>query len=433
MSAMHRLGHERKIAVIGLGYVGLPVAASFARAGLEVIAFDISHERIAELKSGHDRTREVEAPDLQPASLRFTAEPDDLRTADFFIVTVPTPIDQAHRPDLSALLAASRTVGGALKRGDIVVYESTVYPGATEEDCAPVLEAASGLVCGRDFTLAYSPERINPGDRQHRFEVITKVVAAQNAETLDVVAAVYGSVVTAGVHRAPSIKTAEAAKVIENTQRDLNIALMNELSSIFHELDIDTADVLAAAGTKWNFLKFSPGLVGGHCIGVDPYYLTHRAERAGYHPQLILAGRQVNDGVGARVARQCVRMMLHHDGAKGPVTILGLSFKEDVPDIRNSKVIDIIRELEAFGVAVQVHDPLASADEALHQYGVRLLPREALEPSDVVILAVAHAPFVAEGWSLIEGLLRNGSGVVLDVKSRLSRAERPTAIELWRL
>lgn len=433
MLAINRLAHERRIAVIGLGYVGLPVAASFARAGTRVIAFDISRERIAELKSGHDRTREVDAGDVRSAHLHFTYDPMDLRTADFFIVTVPTPIDQAHRPDLRALLTASNTVGGALKRGDIVVYESTVYPGATEEDCAPILEAASGLVCGRDFTLGYSPERINPGDRQHRFEVIKKVVAAQDKETLDIVAAIYGSVVTAGIYRAPSIKTAEAAKVIENTQRDLNIALMNELSSIFHELDIDTADVLAAAGTKWNFLKFSPGLVGGHCIGVDPYYLTDRAERAGYHPQLILAGRQVNDGVGARVARQCVRMMLRHDGAKGPVTILGMSFKEDVPDIRNSKVIDIIRELEAFGVAVQVHDPLASADEALRQYGVRLLPREALERSNVVILAVAHAPFVAEGWPLITGLLRNETGVVLDVKSRLPRVERPTGIELWRL
>jgi len=433
MSSSDRLGHARKIAVIGLGYVGLPVAASFARAGMRIIAFDISRDRITELRAGHDRTREVEAEDLRSPNLVFTTDPVDLRAADFFIVTVPTPIDEANRPDLRALIAASRTVGEVLKQGDIVVYESTVYPGATEEDCAPVLEAASRLVCGRDFTLGYSPERINPGDRQHRFEVIEKVVAGQDERTLDIVATVYGSVVTAGIHRAPSIKTAEAAKVIENTQRDLNIALMNELSSIFHELDIDTADVLAAAGTKWNFLKFSPGLVGGHCIGVDPYYLTDRAERAGYHPQLILAGRQVNDGVGARVARQCVKMMLRHDGARGAVTILGLSFKEDVPDIRNSRVVDIVRELEAFGIAAQVHDPLASADEALREYGVRLLPRHALEPAEVVILAVAHAAFVMEGWPLIRGLLRNGTGVVLDVKSRLPRGEQPAGIELWRL
>ena len=350
MSTDSNAAHGRRIAVIGLGYVGLPVAAAFARSGTPVIAFDISDERVAELRAGHDRTREVDTADLRSANFHSTVDPADLRAADFFIITVPTPIDEASRPDLRALLAASHTVGAALKKGDIVVYESTVYPGATEEECAPVLEAASGLVCGRDFTLGYSPERINPGDREHRFETIQKVVSGQDTKTLNIVAAVYGSVVTAGVHKAATIKTAEAAKVIENTQRDLNIALMNELSSIFHELDIDTADVLAAAGTKWNFLKFAPGLVGGHCIGVDPYYLTHRAEKAGLHPQLILAGRQVNDEVGARVARQCVRMMLRRDGAKGPVTILGLAFKEDVPDIRNSKVVDIIRELEAFGV-----------------------------------------------------------------------------------
>jgi UDP-N-acetyl-D-glucosamine/UDP-N-acetyl-D-galactosamine dehydrogenase len=433
MSADSNASHGRRIAVIGLGYVGLPVAAAFARAGTPVIAFDISRDRIAELAAGHDRTREVDTADLRSANFRFTADTNDLRAADFFIVTVPTPIDEAHRPDLRALLAASRTVGAALDKGDIIVYESTVYPGATEEDCAPLLEAESGLVCGRDFTLGYSPERINPGDRKHRFEVIDKVVAGQDARTLAIVAQVYGSVIKAAIHKAPSIKTAEAAKVIENTQRDLNIALMNEFSSIFQELDIDTADVLAAAGTKWNFLKFSPGLVGGHCISVDPYYLTHRAEKAGYHPQLILAGRQVNDGVGARVARQCVRMMLRHDGAKGPVTILGLAFKEDVPDIRNSRVVDIIRELEEFGVAVQVHDPMASPEEALREYGVRLLPREGLEPAKVVIFAVAHQDFVAEGWKLMSGLLRNGTGVVLDVKSRLPRAERPDGIELWRL
>jgi UDP-N-acetyl-D-galactosamine dehydrogenase len=425
--------HGRRIAVIGLGYVGLPVAAAFAGAGLRVVAFDISEQRIAELRDGYDRTREVEPEDLRHPGFCFTADPQQLREADFFIVTVPTPIDEANRPDLRALLAASRTVGAALKPGDIVVYESTVYPGATEEDCAPVLEQASGLVGGRDFTLGYSPERINPGDRQHRFEAIKKVVSGQDARTLDIIASVYGSVVTAGVHKAASIKTAEAAKVIENTQRDLNIALMNELSSIFHALAIDTGDVLAAAATKWNFVPFSPGLVGGHCIGVDPYYLTHRAERAGYHPQLILAGRRVNDGVGAQVARQCVRMMLRRGGAKGPVTVLGLSFKENVPDIRNSKVVDIVRELEAFGVAVQVHDPMALRQEAAHEYGIRLLPREALEPADAVILAVAHDGFVAEGWPFVAGLLRNETGIVLDIKGKLPRADRPADIELWRL
>ena len=427
------MAHDRKIAVIGLGYVGLPVAAAFARAGTPVVAFDIAKQRIAELKSGYDRTREVSAEDLTHPTFRFTADPADLKAADFFIVTVPTPIDEAHRPDLTALLAASRTVGGALKDGDIVVYESTVYPGATEEDCVPVLEAASGLTFGLDFTVGYSPERINPGDQEHRFETIRKVVAGSDPRTLDIVAAVYGSVVKAGIHKAPSIKTAEAAKVIENTQRDLNIALMNELSAIFHELDIDTSDVLAAAGTKWNFLPFSPGLVGGHCIGVDPYYLTHRAEKAGYHPQVILAGRRVNDTTGARVARQCVRMMMRRDGGKGPVTILGLTFKENVPDIRNSKVMDIIRELEGFGIPVQVHDPMAEPDEAEHEYGVRLMPREDLQPADAVIFAVAHKPFLEEGWPLVTGLLKNGSGVVLDVRAKLPRTERPDNVDLWRL
>jgi UDP-N-acetyl-D-galactosamine dehydrogenase len=426
-------GHARRIAVVGLGYVGLPVAVAFARSGAQVIAFDISEHRIGELRRGYDRTHEVAVEDLRHSNCCFTTDPQRLREADFFIITVPTPIDDANRPDLRALLAASRTVGQYLQHGAVVVFESTVYPGATEEDCVPVLEAASGLRCGADFSVGYSPERINPGDREHRFETIQKVVAGQDARTLDIVAAVYGSVVAAGVHRAASIRAAEAAKVIENTQRDLNIALMNELSSIFHKLDIDTGDVLAAAGTKWNFLRFSPGLVGGHCIGVDPYYLTYRAEKAGYHPQLILAGRQVNDGIGARVARQCVRMMLRQDGARGRVTILGLSFKENVPDIRNSKVLDIVRELEGFGIAVQVHDPMALPEEAEREYGLRLLPREALAPAAAVVFAVAHDCFVAEGWRLIAGLLRNGTGIVLDVKARLSRAERPAGIELWRL
>jgi UDP-N-acetyl-D-galactosamine dehydrogenase len=425
--------YKRKVAVIGLGYVGLPVAAAFVRSGANVIAFDISERRIVELRAGHDRTGEVTPEDLRSPGFRFTTAPRHLREADFFIITVPTPIDDANRPDLRALLAASRTVGAALKRGDIVVYESTVYPGATEEDCVPVLEAGSGLVCGTDFTVGYSPERINPGDRQHRFETVEKVVSGQDGITLDIIAAVYGSVVRAGIHKAASIKTAEAAKVIENTQRDLNIALMNELSSIFHQLDIDTNDVLAAAGTKWNFLKFSPGLVGGHCIGVDPYYLTHRAEQAGCHPQLILAGRRVNDGIGALVARQCVRMMLQRGATKGPVTVLGLAFKENVPDIRNSKVVDIIRELESFGIAVQVHDPLTLPDEAEHEYGIKPIPFDALEPATAVILAVAHDAFVTQGWPMITRLLRDGGGIVLDIKAKLDRGARPAEVELWRL
>jgi UDP-N-acetyl-D-galactosamine dehydrogenase len=427
------MAHGRRIAVIGLGYVGLPVAVAFARSGAPVIGFDIDRQRIEELRAGHDRTREVEPSALKQAPVVYECDPGPLKGADFFIVTVPTPIDTARRPDLSALLGASKTVGGTLKRGDIVVYESTVYPGAVEEDCMPVLEAASGLVGGRDFTVGYSPERINPGDKEHRFETITKVVSAQDARTLDIVAAVYGSVVKAGIHRAPSIKVAEAAKVIENTQRDLNIAFMNELSAIFQSLGIDTGDVLAAAATKWNFQKFYPGLVGGHCIGVDPYYLTFRAEKAGYHPEVILAGRRINDGTGQRVARECIRCLLRRKRSGAIVTVLGLTFKENVPDTRNSKVVDIVRELQSFGLDVQVHDPLASADEAAHEYGIKLVELEKLAPADAVILAVAHEDYAAEGWALVRRLLRGGEGVVLDVKSRLDRSAKPDGIELWRL
>jgi UDP-N-acetyl-D-glucosamine/UDP-N-acetyl-D-galactosamine dehydrogenase len=427
------VSHNRRIAVIGLGYVGLPVAAAFARLAARVIGYDIDAARVAELVAGHDRTREVEVGDLRQPSLALTTAAQTLREADFYIVTVPTPIDDAFRPDLSAVLAASRTVGSVLKRGDIVVYESTVYPGAVEEECVPVLEQASGLVTGHDFTVGYSPERINPGDRAHRFESITKVVAGQDAKTLDVIAQVYGSVVEAGIHRAPSIKVAEAAKVIENTQRDINIALMNELSAICHALGIDTGDVLAAANTKWNFLPFFPGLVGGHCIGVDPYYLTHRAECAGYHPEVILAGRRINDGVGRRVARECVRLLLRAGARDATVTVLGLTFKENVPDIRNSKVADIVDELKSFGIKVQVHDPMALPAESMREYGIALAERGALCPADAVILAVAHDAFMRSGWPLVTGLLRNGSGVVLDIKSRLDRAQRPAGIELWRL
>ncbi len=388
------MGHGRKIAVIGLGYVGLPVAVAFARAA-PVVGFDIDRVRVDELRAGRDRTREVDAADLAQPNLACTSDPAALAGADFYIVTVPTPIDAANRPDLSAMLSASKTVGHALKRGDIVVYESTVYPGAVED--------------------------------------ITKVVAALDAKTLDVVAAVYGSAVTAGIHRAPSIKVAEAAKVIENTQRDLNIAFMNELSEICHALGIDTADVLAAARTKWNFLPFHPGLVGGHCIGVDPYYLTHRAERAGYAPRVILAGRQINDGVGRRVARECARLLMQRGGAAPVVTVLGLTFKENVPDIRNSKVVDIVRELSSFGIAAQVHDPLAPAQEAEHQYGIKLATMPALRPADAVVLAVGHEDYVRGGWPLMRKLLKPGGGIVLDVKSLLDRAAKPDEVELWRL
>jgi UDP-N-acetyl-D-galactosamine dehydrogenase len=422
--------HGRKLAVIGLGYVGLPVAAAFARQGTPVIGFDIDARRIAELKSGCDRTREVEAKDLAH-HLRLTCDPREIAAADFFIVTVPTPIDASRRPDLSALLLASKTVGAALKKGDVVVYESTVYPGATEEDCVPILEQVSGLAAGRDFTVGYSPERINPGDKSHRFETIKKVIAGQDARTLDIIAAVYGSVVTAGLHWAPSIRVAEAAKVIENAQRDLNIAFMNELSAIFHELGIDTKEVLAAAATKWNFLNFTPGLVGGHCIGVDPYYLTFRAQKAGYHPDVILAGRRINDSMGARVARECLRRLLRNGSRPELVTVLGLTFKENVVDIRNSQVVEIIRELQSFGVEVQVQDPLADRQAAAHEYGITVQSES--KPADAVVLAVAHERYRAAGWPLMTQLLKNGRGLVMDVKGVLDASSKPAGIEIWRL
>lgn len=427
------VSHGRKLAVIGLGYVGLPVAVAFARQGAPVVGFDIDAGRIAELRAGRDRTHEIETQDLAHPSLRLTAEAADIAAADFIIVTVPTPIDKARRPDLSALISASQTVGRNLKKGDIVVYESTVYPGATEEDCIPVLERASRLAAGRDFTVGYSPERINPGDRAHRFEDIVKIVSGQDARTLDIVAAVYGSVVKAGVHRAPSIKVAEAAKVIENSQRDLNIAFMNELSTIFHLLGIDTADVLAAAATKWNFLNFTPGLVGGHCIGVDPYYLTDRAQRAGYHPDVILAGRRINDTMGVRVARECVRRLLKSGAAAQRITVLGLTFKENVVDIRNSQVVDLIRELQSFGLIVQVHDPIADAATAMREYGLRLMKEQELTPADAVVLAVGHDSYRAAGWPLIARLLKDGRGLLMDVKSALDPRGRPADIEIWRL
>jgi UDP-N-acetyl-D-glucosamine/UDP-N-acetyl-D-galactosamine dehydrogenase len=425
--------HGRSIAVIGLGYVGLPVAVSFARSGVRVIGFDVDERRIAELRAGCDRTREVEWGDLSHPTLTLSSDVKPLFDADFYIITVPTPIDRAHRPDLCALLCASEVVGRTLRAGDIVVYESTVYPGATEEDCLPVLEKSSGLRAGRDFSVGYSPERINPGDKQHRFETIRKVVAGQDARALNVIAEVYGSVVTAGIHKAPSIKVAEAAKVIENSQRDLNIAFMNELSAICHLLDIDTTDVLAAAQTKWNFLPFTPGLVGGHCIGVDPYYLTHRAEKAGYHCQVILSGRRINDDVGTRVARECLRQLLKSGVAPERVTILGLTFKENVPDIRNSRVLDIVRELQSFGIAVQICDPEADPTEAQHEYGLTISEQHSLAPANAVILAVPHDSFLAVGWPFIISLLKDGRGLVMDVKARLARSEKPAQIQLWRL
>jgi len=429
------MSHNRRISVIGLGYVGLPVAVSFGLQGSDlgpVVAFDISNPRVDGLIAGHDITGEVEDADLARADLLLTTNPDDLAKADFHIITVPTPVDDANKPDLLPLVSASTMLGAHLKKGDIVVYESTVFPGATEEVCVPVLEECSGLKCGSDFTVGYSPERINPGDKEHRFETITKVVSGQDAATLDIVADVYASVVKAGVHKAPTIKTAEAAKVIENTQRDLNIALMNELAQIFERLDIDTKDVLEAAGTKWNFLKFSPGLVGGHCIGVDPYYLTYRAEQMGHHPQVILAGRKINDGMGAFISREMVKLMLQNGGGHD-ITVLGLTFKENVPDLRNTKVIDVIEELMTYAMNIQVHDPMAVPAEAQHEYGIDLTPTDALELADAVVLAVPHAEYIDGGWDMVTGLLKGGKGVVIDVRGVLDRDTTPDGVTLWRL
>lgn len=425
---------SRKIAVIGLGYVGLPVAVAFAQHN-PVIAYDKNSKRIKELRSCHDSSREMTTKQLAASQLLLTDNPDDLANADFYIVAVPTPVNQSKHPDLSLLLNASETIGKHLKQGDIVVYESTVYPGATENDCAPVLEAASGLTCGSDFTLGYSPERINPGDTEHRFENITKIVAGQDEKTLDIIADVYGSVVTAGIYRAPDIKTAEAAKVIENTQRDINIALMNELAIIFDRMHIDTQEVLKAAGTKWNFLPFTPGLVGGHCIGVDPYYLTYQAQRYGYQPEVILSGRRINDHVGKHIAEQTIKYMIHKGytikGAK--VAVLGLTFKKNCPDLRNTKVIDIICELNDYGIECLVHDPIADADVAKQLYDVDLKSWDDIQNVDAIVLAVAHDQYQQYSIAQYHAKMANHS-IIIDVKGVLNKQEcQENGIQLWRL
>ncbi len=414
-----------RVGVVGLGYVGLPVALGFARR-FATVGFDLSVERVAALKRGEDRTREASPEELAHTSLQLTSDPEDLRGCTIFIVAVPTPIDEHRRPDLTPVEAASRTVGRVLGRGATVVYESTVYPGVTEEICGPILEAESGLVRGRDFFLGYSPERINPGDKEHRLDTIVKVVSGENAETLDKVARAYGAIITAGVHRAPTIKVAEAAKVIENTQRDLNIALMNELSLIFERLGIDTRDVLAAAGTKWNFLRFTPGLVGGHCIGVDPYYLTARAEQAGYYPQVILAGRRINDEMGRHIAHRVVKALnLAGRTSRGArIGVLGLTFKENVPDLRNSKVPDIVAELDDYGAVVFTHDPYATAAEAMHEYGIELTPLADVRDLDALIVAVSHHEYLSEGTAALCSRVRE-HGVVFDVKCVLDRGAIP--------
>jgi UDP-N-acetyl-D-galactosamine dehydrogenase len=425
----------RSIAVVGLGYVGLPIAVAFGKLA-PVIGFDIDKTKVEELREGIDRTGEVSANDLAAAQVQYTSEPTDLKAANFIIVAVPTPISRALQPDLKALRMVSEMIGANMSPGTIVVYESTVYPGVTEEVCLPILEKKSGMKAGVDFKVGYSPERINPGDKEHTLEKIVKVVAAQDAESLEIVATTYGMVVKAGIHRAPSIKVAEAAKVIENTQRDLNIALMNELALIFHRIGIDTKSVLDAAGTKWNFLKFSPGLVGGHCIGVDPYYLTAKAESVGYHPQVILAGRRINNGMGKFIAEQTMKLLsqLSRPATEFKVGVLGLTFKENVPDLRNSKVPDIINELHEYGVKVLVHDPIADREEAVAEYGVHLVEWQRLKDLDGLIIAVAHRKFVELGLlELLKPLRTQDNGVLIDVKSILDPDKIPSSLKYWRL
>jgi len=423
------------VAVVGLGYVGLPVAVEFGKRR-PTIGYDLSKRRVENLRHLVDVTGEVSTAELiQARHWHPTTDPSELENADYIIVAVPTPINAARQPDLQPLASASEAVGRHMRRNAVVVYESTVYPGCTEEICVPILEKHSGMRWRQDFHVGYSPERINPGDKEHTFTRIRKIVSGDDAETLEKVAALYGSVVSAGVYKAPSIRVAEAAKVIENTQRDLNIAFVNELAIIFEKLGLDTHEVLHAAGTKWNFLPFRPGLVGGHCIGVDPYYLTHKAELAGYHPEVILAGRRINDGMGAHIARKTVQQMIHAGrNIKGArVNVLGLAFKEDVPDLRNSKVIDIIRELQEFGVETYVHDPLASHEDALHEYGLRLCDWETMPAADALVLAVPHKAFVQiPKGEMLKKIVRQGC--LVDVKAALdAETYRKEGIRVWRL
>ncbi len=415
---------EVKLAVIGLGYVGLPLAVEFGKYR-SVVGFDINQQRIDALKAGHDSTLEVSDDELKEAiQLVYSASLEDLKSCNVFIVTVPTPIDEHKQPDLTPLIKASESIGSVLKRGDIVIYESTVYPGATEEDCVPVLERVSGLKFNVDFFAGYSPERINPGDKEHRVTTIKKVTSGSTPAVADLVDALYGEIITAGTHKASCIKVAEAAKVIENTQRDLNIALINELAIIFNRMGIDTEAVLQAAGTKWNFLPFRPGLVGGHCIGVDPYYLTHKAQSIGYHPEIILAGRRLNDGMGAYVVSQLVKAMLkrriHVDGAR--VLVMGLTFKENCPDLRNTRVVDIVSELAEYDIQVDVYDPWVIAKEAQHEYGITPITEPDINAYDGIVLAVAHSEFRVLG---AENIRQYGKAkhILYDLKYLLSAEE----------
>ncbi len=425
---------SEKIAVIGLGYVGLPLAVAFAKHFETVIGIDIDSRRIAALRENEDWTGEVTPENLAAASIQFTDTASDLEGATFFAITVPTPVDGDRRPDLGAVKGACRMIAPYLKKGGVVVLESTVYPGVTEDICGPILAEASGLRQGIDFKLGYSPERINPGDTEHGLEAIVKVVSGEDADTLERVSAAYGSFAAAGVHRAPSIKVAESAKVIENTQRDLNIALMNELSIIFERLEISTRDVLAAAATKWNFLNFTPGLVGGHCIGVDPYYLTARAEAVGYHPEVILAGRRINDGMGAFLARKLIKMLLASDrmSANARIGILGLTFKENVPDIRNSKVPDIVTELREFSLEPLIFDPYVTAALAKEEFDLILSPEDQLNDLDGLILAVSHEQFLENGMDALTDRLKPG-GILIDVKSVLDDSTLRSDVQYWGL
>lgn len=427
---------NRIIGVVGLGYVGLPLAVAFAKKNHDIIAYDINTNRISQLKKGVDITWETTKDELSLSNLHFSSEKQDLKDASIYIITVPTPINDANRPDLSMIFSATEVVGKYLKKGDIVIYESTVYPGVTEDECVPILEKFSGLKYKVDFGVGYSPERINPGDKLHRLETIQKIVSGSDEEALNIVADLYSDIIDAGIFKSSNIKTAEAAKVIENIQRDVNISLINELSIIFSKLGINTYEVLDAAATKWNFARFEPGLVGGHCIGVDPYYLTHCAEKLGYNPEVILSGRRINNRMGEHIASEIMKHILKSssDLSFPPlITILGLTFKENVPDIRNTKVVDLIKGLESFGAQIQIYDPYADSDHVFHEYGIKLTPLEKLSPADAAIIAVKHKPFVEGGWPFIATLLRDQKGLVADLKNCLPREGTPKTIKVWSL
>ncbi|MFD1020668.1 nucleotide sugar dehydrogenase [Thalassobacillus hwangdonensis] len=423
-----------KVGVVGLGYVGLPIAVAFA-SKFPVVGYDINEKRVDELNHGHDRTAEITKQELIEADVSFTNVTEALNDCDLIIVTVPTPIDEANKPDLGFLVSASKAIGSVMKEGCTVVYESTVYPGATEEVCLPILEQVSGMTAGKQFNVGYSPERINPGDKEHTFKHLPKIVSAQDEATLEFIAATYGEVIEAEIYKAPAIKVAEAAKVLENTQRDLNIALMNECSVIFKRLGIDTLDVINAAKTKWNFLPFTPGLVGGHCIGVDPYYLTYKSQQAGYHPEVVLAGRRINDMMASHVVDGLIRLLVKkkYDFTKVTVTVLGLTFKENIPDIRNSKVFDLITQLKQCGFDVQAADAHADAEEVRHAHSIDILPLADMESANIVILAVGHEEYKELGWQGIQALLSDQKGIVMDLKGMLDPSTCPDGIDIWRM